>query len=80
MPWKAENRILAQKIAALRSDTSLSRDQRREQFKAIQQDTKSQLSTVLTPDQLQQLQSIRRHGRRGHQQPQADSTNPPSGS
>ena len=69
-----------QKIAALRSDTSLSRDQRREQFKAIQQDTKSQLATVLTPDQLQQLQSMRRHGHRGHRPAEADSANPPSAS
>jgi protein CpxP len=69
-----------QKMAALRSDTSLTRDQRREQFKAIHQDTKSQLATVLTPDQLQQLQSMHRHGRRGRRQPQADSANPPSAS
>jgi len=69
-----------QKMAALRSDTSLTRDQRRQQFQAIQQDTKSQFATVLTPDQLQQLQTMRRHGRRGHHQPQADSANPPSAS
>jgi Spy/CpxP family protein refolding chaperone len=69
-----------QKMAALRSDTSLTRDQRRQQFQAIQQDTKSQFATVLTPDQLQQLQTMRRHGHRGHHQPQADSANPPSAS
>lgn len=70
-----------QKVASLRSDTSLSRDQRRQQFQAIRQDTKSQLATVLTPDQLQQLQSMRHgHGRRSHQQPQTDSSNPPSAS
>jgi hypothetical protein len=68
-----------QKMLSLRSDTSLTRDQRREQFKAIQQDTRSQLSTVLTPDQLQQLQSMRRHGRHWHQ-PQADVNNPPAAS
>lgn len=38
-----------QKMAALRSDTSLSRDQRRQQLQAIRQDTKGQLATVLTP-------------------------------
>lgn len=69
-----------QKMAALRSDTSLTRDQRLEQFKTIHQDTKSQLATILTPDQLEQLQSMHRHGRRGHRQPQADTANPPSAS
>jgi Spy/CpxP family protein refolding chaperone len=67
-----------QKIASLRSDTTLTKDQRREQFQAIHQDTKTQLSTVLTPDQLQQLQSMHHHGRRSHQQQQTDSGNPPS--
>lgn len=68
-----------QKMASLRSDTSLSRDQRRQQFQAIQQDTKSQLATVLTPDQLQQYESMRHgHGHRPHQQ--GDAPNPPSAS
>lgn len=69
-----------QKMAALRSDTSLSRDQRRQQLQAIRQDTKSQLAAVLTPGQLQQLQSMRRHGRRGNHPSQADAANPPSAS
>lgn len=63
-----------QKIAALRSDTSLSKDQRREQFRSIFKDTHSQLSGVLTPEQLEKLQSSRRfHGRHQHQ-PQQDSS------
>jgi Spy/CpxP family protein refolding chaperone len=75
-----------QKIASLRSDTSLTRDQRRQQFLAIHQETQTQLSSILTPDQLQQLQSMRRfHGRRPsqqqpQQQQQPDSTTPPSAS
>ena len=69
-----------QKVASLRSDTSLTPDQRREQFRAIHKDTQTQLATVLTPDQLQQLQSMRRsHGRRQQQQ-QPDSTTPPPAS
>ncbi|RZU39986.1 hypothetical protein [Edaphobacter modestus] len=72
-----------QKIASLRSNTSLTPDQRREQFRTIHQETQTQLSSVLTPDQLQQLQSMRRfHGRRPsrQQQQQPDSTTPPSAS
>ena len=70
-----------QKMASLRADTSLSPDQRREQFRAIHKDTQTQLATVLTPDQMQQLQSMRHfHGRRQPQQQgqQPDSATPPS--
>ncbi|HEY2039014.1 MAG TPA: hypothetical protein VGG95_05080 [Edaphobacter sp.] len=73
-----------QKITSLRSDTSLTPDQRREQFRAIHKDTQTQFATVLTPDQMQQLQSMRRsHGRRQPQQQpgqQPDSATPPSAS
>lgn len=68
-----------QKIAALRSNTGLTQDQRREQFRAIQKDTQSQLATVLTPDQMQQLRSMHRGGHGKHQQ-QPQSTTPPSNS
>lgn len=67
-----------QKLAELRSNTSLTPDQRREQFRAIHQDTQSQLSGVLTPDQMQQLRSMR-HGPRGKQQQEPESTGPSSG-
>ena len=69
-----------QKMASLRSDTSLTPDQRREQFRAIHKDTQTQFATVLTPDQMQQLQSMR-HSRGHHQQQpgqQPDSPTPPS--
>lgn len=68
-----------QKMASLRSDTSLTPDQRRQQFRTIHQETQSQLATVLTPEQLQQLQSMRRPRGRHHQQ-QPDSATPPSAS
>jgi len=68
-----------QKIAALRSDSSLTPDQKKEQFRTIHQNMKQQLSTILTPDQLQQMKSFHGH-RRGGQQPQSQpSTPPPSG-
>jgi Spy/CpxP family protein refolding chaperone len=67
-----------QKIDALRANTSLTSDQRREQILAIHKDTESQLSSVLTPDQMQQLKSMHRgpHGKRQGQQPEA--ATPPS--
>jgi len=72
-----------QKMQALHADTSLTQDQRREQAKSILKDSQTQLATVLTPDQLQQLKSMRRNGFRGRrggaqQQQTPDSTTPPS--
>jgi periplasmic protein CpxP/Spy len=71
-----------QKMQALRSNTSLTQDQRREQAKAIFKETHDQLAQVLTPDQMQQLKSMRHNFRGGrHQQPQQpESTTPPSNS
>ena len=54
----------AQKTQALFQDQSLTPDQRHAQMKAIHENTEQQLATVLSPDQLQQLKSMR-HGRRG---------------
>jgi len=64
-----------QKMATLRSDTTLSPDQRREQFRSLHENMKTQLATVLTQDQIQQLHSMR-HGRGHHQPPQNGSANP----
>ena len=50
-----------QKIAALKSDTTISPMIAHKQMHAIHQQTRQQLATVLTPDQLQQLKS-RHHG------------------
>ena len=74
----------AQKLAALKGNTSLSQDEMRQQMRSIHQDTRQQLSTVLTPEQLEQMKSARHHGHRGPNQsqplnqPQGQST-PPSG-
>jgi Spy/CpxP family protein refolding chaperone len=62
------------KIAALRSDTTLSQDQRRQQFHTIHQNMKTELAGVLTPEQMQQLSQMRHHRGRGQRQQSA----PPS--
>jgi protein CpxP len=55
-----------QKLAALRANTALAPKDARKQMHAIQQSTRNQLSTVLTPDQLNQLESMQHaHGRQG---------------
>ena len=64
----------AQKRQALFQDQSLTQDQRRAQMKAIHESTEQQLATVLSPDQLQQLKSMK-HGHRGGWQRGPDGNN-----
>jgi Spy/CpxP family protein refolding chaperone len=68
-----------QKVTALRANTSLSQDQRREQFRAIHKDTQTQLATVLTPEQIEQLHSMRHaHGQHQPLQQPQSATPPPA--
>jgi Spy/CpxP family protein refolding chaperone len=53
-----------QKFHALMQDQSLTPDQRHEQMHAIHQNTEQQLASVLTPDQLQQMKTMRHSHRR----------------
>ncbi len=65
------------KIAALKNDTTISHVAMEQQMHAIHQQTRQQLATVLTPDQLQQLKAHHhRHGAPSQTQPQ---TNPQPG-
>jgi protein CpxP len=57
----------AQKTQALFQDQSLTQDQRRAQMKVIRENTQQQLATILSPDQMQQLKSMK-HGRHGNWQ------------
>lgn len=65
----------AQKMNDLNANTSLSPKDRRKQMHAIQSDTQQQLSTVLTPEQLDQVKSMRK-GRHG--KGEAEPLTPPS--
>jgi periplasmic protein CpxP/Spy len=61
-----------QKMATLKSNTSLSPEDKKTQMRSIHQDTKQQLDAVLTPDQVQQMKSMRhRHGGAGQNPPAA---------
>jgi Spy/CpxP family protein refolding chaperone len=53
-----------QQMQALKADTSLTPEQKREKMKEIRQNQMSQVKSILTPEQQQQLQQMR--GRRGH--------------
>jgi Spy/CpxP family protein refolding chaperone len=68
-----------QKIAALKNNTTIAPVVMQQQMKAIHQQTRQQLSTVLTPDQLQQMKAHHGHGAPTQTQPLTNpQTNPPN--
>ena len=68
-----------QKMAALWQNQSLAPQDKQAQMKSIHQSTEQQLATVLTPDQLQQMKTLRHeHGSHGqHGQWQGHGQPPP---
>jgi periplasmic protein CpxP/Spy len=60
------------KIAALKNDTTISQEAKKQQIHAIHQQTRQQLAAILTPDQMQQLRNSHHH--RGQQQRSAPTT------
>jgi Spy/CpxP family protein refolding chaperone len=65
-----------QKIAALRGNTAMSQQDMKAQMRSIHKETRQQLNAVLTPEQLQQMKTMRR--RRGAPQQGPSSTVAPS--
>jgi protein CpxP len=59
-----------EKAATLRGNTALSLQDTKMQMRAIHRETRQQLNAVLTPEQMQQLKTMRR----GHGAPQQGST------
>jgi protein CpxP len=53
-------RAEAPKVRAIKADASLSKIQKLEQLKAIHDETDPQVKSILTPEQYQKLQEIRR--------------------
>lgn len=47
-----------QKVAAIRSNTQLTDAERHQQLKAVHRDSLQQMSSVLTPDQMQQMRAM----------------------
>jgi len=67
-----------QKIAALNNDATISPMIMKQQMHAIRKNTRQQLATILTPDQLQQMRALHHgHGSPAQTQPQ---TQPPPAS
>ncbi len=59
-----------QKIAALKSDTTIEPMIAQKQMRAIHQQTRQQLATILTSDQLQQMKARHNHGAPAQTSPQ----------
>jgi len=56
---------MSTKFKALQKDSTLNRESKREQMKALANQQKEQMKTILTPEQLNELQQMKRdHGRR----------------
>jgi periplasmic protein CpxP/Spy len=58
---------------AIKNDTALTQDQKKEKFQALRQDTMAQMNGILTPEQQQQLQQMRakhHHDNKGDSQSQ----------
>jgi Spy/CpxP family protein refolding chaperone len=58
-----------QQVQAVRNDTSLTAEQKKEKIREIHEGTKSQVNSILTPEQQKQWQEMKmHHGRRGPRQ------------
>jgi Spy/CpxP family protein refolding chaperone len=56
-----------QEIQAIRKDTSLTADQKKQKFQALHQDFQNQMNGVLTPEQQQQWQQMKAQGKQRHE-------------
>jgi Spy/CpxP family protein refolding chaperone len=61
--FEAVMKDAAEKRKALRDDTSLTPEQRREKGKAIAEDTQKKVKEILTPDQQKKLEDLRKERR-----------------
>ncbi len=64
-----------EKVRALREDTSLTSEEKKEKAKAIKEDMATQLKAVLTPEQFAKWQEISKRG--AHSHPPAGSADSP---
>ena len=67
-----------EKRKALREDTSLTSEEKKDKAKAIQEETSTQLKAVLTPEQFAKWQEMTKRGPRVHQAGSSDATKSPT--
>ena len=68
-----------QKMTELWSNTSITPEEKKQQMRTIHQNTKQQLATVLTPDQLEQMKSMHHHQESAARTGIAPQAAPPTG-
>lgn len=56
-----------QAAKAIKQDTSLTQEQKKEKMKALRQETMAQVNPILTPEQQQQWQQLREQAKARHQ-------------
>ncbi len=60
---KAQNEAFRNKAKAIRENESLSKEQKKEQFKALQAERKENMNAILTAEQIQKMQAERKEGK-----------------
>ncbi len=56
-----------EQIKAVRDDSTLTQDQKREKIRAIHKETKPKIDAVLTPEQIQKMKELREEHREHHE-------------
>ena len=49
------------KFTSLRSDNTLTQEQKKEKMRELRQQQQEQMKSILTPDQIQKMESTRQH-------------------
>ncbi len=63
---KESRTAMQSKIKAIKSDNSLTDEQKKEQVKSLSKQQKESLKSILTPEQLEKMKSYRRGGKSGN--------------
>ena len=61
---KTHNQAVHSKIQAVRSNTSLTEDQKKAEIKAIKEASKTERKNILTEEQIKKMQEMKKEGKR----------------
>lgn len=69
---KAMHQKIRNQQEAIKSDSSLSREQKREKFKELNTSRKAEMSKILTPEQMKKMETIQKENREKHRKQMKD--------